>query len=527
MFAVRRCRSPLPLACLTFLLTATGCGAGDALMPTPTGRLRIQTATHGGLDSNGYVVSINGDASTIGTDDSLRSDELQPAPYQVALLDVAEPCSVRGSNPQSALVVASLTTTIRFEIDCGPPEPVQGALQVIVATTGVDLDQDGYTLYVDSSTAGRVELNDTLLIEDLPSGLHLVRLAGLAQNCTISAANPDSISVTAGATTGLHVEVGCWPPLNGAIAYSHGFEGGTGRTIEVLDAERTAQSPLFFLTPPEFASSPSWSPDGFRIAYVSDDGFTVNVWVSAADFTAVELAGCQPTAPRPVWSPDGIRILCRSADGELFTQARTGADVQPVAPSHSGVASAGWSSTGAIAFRVESEESTDAELYLMDTPMAVPRRLLAFQNLSLRTDGVPQWSPDGTLLAFPAVVPSPDIGGPSVSEVRILNPATSAVTVVSPKGSVARDLSWSPDGRYLVFEAAGIWRVRADGTDLRRLTEGDSPSWSPDGFRLAFTRIEFLRQSVQSSIFIMNSDGTDVRRLTVDDALNADPAWAP
>jgi TolB protein len=125
------------------------------------------------------------------------------------------------------------------------------------------------------------------------------------------------------------------------------------------------------------------------------------------------------------------------------------------------------------------------------------------------------------------VVPSPDIGGPSVSEVRILNPATSAVTVVSPKGSVARDLSWSPDGRYLVFEAAGIWRVRADGTDLRRLTEGDSPSWSPDGFRLAFTRIEFLRQSVQSSIFIMNSDGTDVRRLTVDDALNADPAWAP
>ena len=65
------------------------------------------------------------------------------------------------------------------------------------------------------------------------------------------------------------------------------------------------------------------------------------------------------------------------------------------------------------------------------------------------------------------------------------------------------------------------------GSDMRQLTfgtdEDDSPSWSPDGKKIAFVSI---RAGV-SQIFVMNADGTDVRQLTNGNAENIHPTWAP
>ncbi|HEY6015735.1 MAG TPA: hypothetical protein VIU16_03025, partial [Gaiellaceae bacterium] len=37
---------------------------------------------------------------------------------------------------------------------------------------------------------------------------------------------------------------------------------------------------------------------------------------------------------------------------------------------------------------------------------------------------------------------------------------------------------WSPDDRWLVFsDGLSLYRVRADGTSLVRLTSGSSPDW--------------------------------------------------
>jgi TolB protein len=55
--------------------------------------------------------------------------------------------------------------------------------------------------------------------------------------------------------------------------------------------------------------------------------------------------------------------------------------------------------------------------------------------------------------------------------------------------------SWSPDGRFLVFESwrhgdAELYLIAADGTREQRLTwTGGSdthPSWSPDGLEILF-----------------------------------------
>ena len=56
---------------------------------------------------------------------------------------------------------------------------------------------------------------------------------------------------------------------------------------------------------------------------------------------------------------------------------------------------------------------------------------------------------------------------------------------------------------------AAIYAVRADGTEPRQLTGGDSldvpTAWSPDGSRLAFERID--PTGTYSSVFTVGLDG--------------------
>jgi Tol biopolymer transport system component len=90
------------------------------------------------------------------------------------------------------------------------------------------------------------------------------------------------------------------------------------------------------------------------------------------------------------------------------------------------------------------------------------------------------------------------------------------------------------NGRIVFVRATGtkedLYSVRADGTDLRRLTrdpEGaSSPAVSPNGRRIAFVSMRNFRTSA-GDIWVMNADGTRQTRLTSDVADEADPAWSP
>jgi Tol biopolymer transport system component len=100
------------------------------------------------------------------------------------------------------------------------------------------------------------------------------------------------------------------------------------------------------------------------------------------------------------------------------------------------------------------------------------------------------------------------------------------------------DVRSSPDGKRLAF-TAGVYRhmmrhfylyvVNIDGTNMVKLSEGWSPSWSPDGSGIVFVNVtesSFRFGPEESNLCIMNSDGTDVRQLTDLPGLEWGPVWS-
>ncbi len=92
---------------------------------------------------------------------------------------------------------------------------------------------------------------------------------------------------------------------------------------------------------------------------------------------------------------------------------------------------------------------------------------------------------------------------------------------------------WSPDGRWLAFsrgdlaQLSEVYVVRADGSGLRKVTDGYGPAWSPGGARLVVTRLvrgHFKRSCCsRDELFVVGIDGTGLRRLTFRGG--REPSW--
>jgi preprotein translocase subunit YajC len=84
-------------------------------------------------------------------------------------------------------------------------------LHVIVATTGIALDPDGYILVVDDRESRRVGANHHVGIADLAEGEHTLQLTGLAENCVVAEANPQTVTVAGGTIARATFSVSCGP----------------------------------------------------------------------------------------------------------------------------------------------------------------------------------------------------------------------------------------------------------------------------------------------------------------------------
>lgn len=170
-----------------------------------------------------------------------------------------------------------------------------------------------------------------------------------------------------------------------------------------------------------------------------------------------------------------------------------------------------------------SSDAGNVDIYVSDADGGPAQPLLASEAAEFS----PEWSPDGTRLAFVS-----DRDEPGNMDLYVARSDGSGVTRITDDPAIDADPSWSPDGTRLVFarniEARDeIFVVRADGTDEVQLTDdrsGDGPAdWSPDGSQIAFAR----NDDGQVDVWLMNPDGTDQRRLTNDGAAETSLSWAP
>src|SRR3989441_10863633 len=120
---------------------------------------------------------------------------------------MAANCSMSGANPQSVNVPAGGTATTTFTVSCAAT--TTGNLTVTTNTTGSNLDPDGYTVTIDGGPSQTIATNGSVTFNALATGNHQATLSGMAANCSVSGANPQSGNPPAGGTATTTFSVSC------------------------------------------------------------------------------------------------------------------------------------------------------------------------------------------------------------------------------------------------------------------------------------------------------------------------------
>ena len=235
----------------------------------------------------------------------------------------------------------------------------------------------------------------------------------------------------------------------------------------------------------------------------------------------VQLTDDPATDRSPSWSPDGLRIAFysyRDGDGEIYVMNADGGGVVQLTDNDAEDSFPSWSPDGSrIAF--VSDRDGDFGIYVMNADGGSVVQL----TVNIAWHSRPSWSPDGRRIAFHSGRDYDD------NDIYVMNADGSGVVQLTDDDAGDFDPSWSPDGRRIAFYSgrAQIYVMNADGGGGVQLTDDDAeaytPSWSPDGRRIAF----MSRRDGDVEIYVMNADGSGVVQLTDDDAADGFPSWSP
>ena len=474
--------------------------------------------------------------------------------------------SLRGIAAASLGVVLGLVTPACSDDD--PLAPTTGEIRVQVATSGNDLDQDGYDVVLEDVAQRQVSTNSgPVSFESLAPGSYVVELGDLADNCQITGSNPRTVTVVAGQTTTVAFNVGCDLRL------------GTLRvTVATTGEEFDDDGYWVVLNGDEYGAVPAPANGVVTIEQVHEGAVAVtltgvveNCAVGAATPVSVFVpyqgtadvavaVTCGPTGSLRVTTstegadqPGGYTVVAYSTDGSHVYSAEVTASGERTFAKLPGeefhVRLDGGTANCAIAAgrtRLVNVEVRETSEVAFDVTCTVARRLVfatrdgasadiatvksngaeyTLVSAGPAHDDAPDWSPDGTRVVFAS---TRDGNG----EIYSMNADGSGVTRLTSTPGDDRDPVWSPGGDRIAWagQVGGnqdIYVMNADGSAVVRLTADvsveSSPAWSPDGSRIAYS----TTRDGNEEIYVIDADGSGATRLTVDDASDVQPSWSP
>ena len=259
-------------------------------------------------------------------------------------------------------------------------------------------------------------------------------------------------------------------------------------------------------------TSPSWSPDGERIVFLSDrSGMRQIYFLPVAGGEAIQFSDLpQGVGGQPVWSPDGSMIAFTAG---VMTEPR-----DPMAPYRVTRTVYRFDGVGYLDEAVQN-------IYMQSVDGGEATQLTDDPHL----DRMPRWSPDGKEILYVASH-DPDRGDLFSAKARRVNLAGEDKEILGLDWGFIKCADWMPDGeRIIVVAATGdqpmatkndVWLTDRNGENVENRTAdlpyGVEVQWFPVFSSAKIPQLDKL------ALFNVTKRGS---KGTYSIALTGEPAW--